>query len=68
MHRSIGRPRDNKGRFISNSKFPATFGSANIPILTTTNRYERSRQEGGSVDANVVLDQEFLDRGERIIQ
>lgn len=67
MHKSIGRPRDNKGRFISNSKFPTTFGLVNIPVLTVANRYAGLRQEGGSVDANVVLDRELFDREGRII-
>jgi len=68
MCRSVGRPRDSKGRFISSSRFPSTFGSVNIPILIVANRYAGLRQEGGSVDANVFSDQEFLDQGERIIQ
>jgi len=68
MRRSTSRPRDSKGRFISSSRFPTTFGSVNMPILTTVNRYARLKQEGGSVDANVVSDHEFLDQGERIIQ
>lgn len=68
MRRCAGRPRDSNGRFILSSRFPSTFGSVNIPTLTIANRYARLRQEGGSVDANVVSNQEFLDRGERIIQ
>jgi len=68
MCRSTGRPRDSKGRFISNSKFPTNFGSVNTPVLTAANRYEGLRQEGGSVDANVILDQEIFDQEGRIVQ
>lgn len=65
MSRSTGRPRDSKGRFISSSKFPATFGSVNTTILTTAKQYAGLRQEGGCVDTNLVSDQELLDQGEK---
>jgi len=68
MRRSTGRPRDSKGKFISSSKFPETFGLVNIPILIAANRYAGLRQEGGSVDTNLVSNQEFLDEGEKTIR
>jgi len=68
MRKSTGRPRDSRGRLICSSKFPATFGLVDIPLINVFNQYARLRKEGASLDTNLVLDREFLDPGEKTIQ
>lgn len=57
MRRS--RPRDNKGRFISSSQFPETFGSTKIPLTNLADNYAGTKHKKGSTSGKEILEGEL---------
>lgn len=68
MHISRSRPRDSKGKFISSSKFPTTFGLTITPITNPINRYAGVKKEQGGAKRKVASEREILNQDEEAIE